>query len=78
MCPMHHHATGASASDNPSGTVRNACAAPATTLLSLVVGLGVLPQPAPIDIDRTPTAVSLFVSTPVDRTEVPDSPPPRA
>ena len=76
MCPMHHHA---SASDNAGGTtVRNACAAPASMLLSLVGGLGVLSQPVPIDVDRTPTAVSLFISTPVGRAEVPDSPPPRA
>jgi hypothetical protein len=77
MCPMHHHANPASA--NPSGTtVKNACSASATPLLSLAGGLGVLPQPAPIDIDRVQTAVGLFISTPVDRTSVPDSPPPRA
>ena len=58
--------------------MKNACAIPATGLLSLVGGLGVLPQPVSVSIDRTPTDVTLFVSTPVDRSEVPDSPPPRA
>jgi hypothetical protein len=77
LCPMHHHARPPSA--NPVGPiVKNACATPATALLSLVGGLGVLPQPVPVNIDRTPTDVALFVSTPVDRSEVPDSPPPRA
>ena len=76
LCPMHHH-SGAPA-ENPGPIVKNACATPATGLLSLIGGQGVLPQPVPINIDRTPIDVALFVSTPVDRSEVPDSPPPRA
>lgn len=76
---MHRHALGVPASDNSKGTtVRNSCAAPATQLLSLVGGLGVLPQSARIHVDRTPTVVTLVISMPAGRTDVPDSPPPRA
>lgn len=76
-CPMHG-AHGKSQDDPNKTSVRNSCAPPDAALLSLAGGLGVLPRPAALDVDRVVGTVDIFISTPVTRTELPDSPPPRA
>jgi predicted cobalt transporter CbtA len=76
-CPMHHHGLGTTDQhDGPA--VRNACAQPDVALLSLAGGLGILPEPASLATDRVQTKVVFIATVPLYRTEVPDSPPPRA
>lgn len=78
QCPMHHHGLGMGTEKPPAPAVRNACAQPDATLLSLAGGIGVLPQPADISADSTTSPVELITSTPLHRSEIPDAPPPRA
>ena len=79
LCPMHHHGLGlpdASESSNPA--LRNGCAAPDVALLSLASGFGVLAKSPVVVVEATATTVPTFSSTPIERTEVPEAPPPRA
>ena len=76
-CPMHHSQQ--TTQTTPGGpALRNSCAPVDAALLSLAGGLGILTQPAVVDLDRTPTIITVFVSIPASRTELLDSPPPRA
>lgn len=77
QCPMHHHTLGtAPRPDGPA--VRNTCVQADAMLLSLAGGPGVLPEPAGISFDRVESPVAIPASAPLQRTELPDSPPPRA
>lgn len=76
-CPMHHHTLTDVKDANRPG-VRSACAAPDVALLSLATGLGVLPRPTVLLLDGTSAPLVTFGSIPVHRSELPDSPPPRA
>jgi hypothetical protein len=75
-CPMHHH--GLTPEQQNAPAFRNGCAQPDVTLLALAGGLGVLPRDVVVSIIQTPTVISPIVTRPVQRTEVPDAPPPRA
>jgi len=76
---MHHHGLGLPDASKPSSpALRNSCAAPDVALLSIASGFGVLPARPVIVVDATATVLPAFSSLPVQRTEIPDLPPPRA
>lgn len=79
LCPMHHHGVGVPDSSKPSSAaLRNSCAPPDIALLSIASGFGVLPAPLVVVVDTTATVLPAFSSVPVQRTRIPDFPPPRA
>jgi hypothetical protein len=75
-CPMHHPSS-AKSKDANQCAMRSA-AAPADVVLLPLSVIGLLPSPATVAIEMTPVPVIITVSALVGRTELPDSPPPRA
>lgn len=76
-CPMHHGERPASRNASRC-TMQNACAPLDAALLSLAGGAAVLPQRISLQIQTVQRAVRI-PDVPLDsRTDVPDSPPPRA
>lgn len=58
--------------------LRNACAPDDAALLTLVGGVGVTPEPGAVSANRIAVALDLIVIDALVRTDLPDSPPPRA
>ena len=76
-CPMHHR-EGPQSRNASRCMMQNACAPLDAALLSLARGAAVLPQRTSLQILTVQRAVPI-PDVPLDsRTEVPDSPPPRA
>jgi hypothetical protein len=78
-CPMHHGKESAPKDKANPCSVRNAYPLTDLALLALTGGAAVLPPLLAFDAvaaSRTPT--SLHADNPSSRTELPDSPPPRA
>jgi hypothetical protein len=74
-CPMHKEKE--DEATEKSG-IRNSCAPPNAALLSLAAGLGILEPAGVLTIDLIPAALDTLIIVPPTRTELPDSPPPRA
>jgi hypothetical protein len=75
-CPMHRSpASGDSPAAN--GAMRSACAPADAALLSLGLGLGILPSPSLVQVEHDVQVVFVPLATSLDRLELPDSPPPR-
>jgi hypothetical protein len=73
VCPMHHTREGAK-----HCVMRSTCASSTAALLTLVGGVGLLPSVAPsAAVLAVSGAAPRVASTPIVRTELPESPPPR-
>jgi hypothetical protein len=78
-CPMHHGKDAAPKDQSNRCSVKNAYPPADFALLALAGGAGVLPRLLAIDVvDPSRTPISIQAETPSSRTELPDSPPPRA
>ena len=75
VCPMH---AANKAQDDNTCRLRNACAPDEAALLSIVGGTSVTPDVAIASIDLQSISIDSFVTIPLVRAELPDSPPPRA
>jgi len=73
---MHSHE--ASKDDDNTCRLRNACAPDEAALLTLVGGVGITAQPSIVSIDRVAVPLETHVTGTIHRSDLPDSPPPRA
>jgi hypothetical protein len=76
-CPMHSQRATKDDSENTC-RLRNACAPDDAALLTLVSGVGIAAQPTAVPVERMVVALDPVVSSTLVRTDLPDSPPPRA
>lgn len=75
VCPMHHTREG-----GKHCVMRSACTSSTAALLTLVGSVGLLPSSASSSVDVLAVSGSapLFASAAIVRSELPESPPPRA
>jgi hypothetical protein len=77
FCPMHQTPSHDSEAPGDDRSMRSACAPPDAALLSLGLGLGILPAPTLDYVEHHAPVRPSPSATSFDRTEFPDSPPPR-
>ncbi|HWF85873.1 MAG TPA: hypothetical protein VG222_13535 [Vicinamibacterales bacterium] len=75
VCPMHHTREG-----GKHCVMRSDCASSTTALLTLVGGVGLLPSPVSslVNVLAASGTAPRFTSAAIARSELPESPPPRA
>ncbi len=84
MCPLHKHGSHQSSGRAPTapvpgdGVLRGGCASTPMMLTALTLDLGLVPQVVTSLDDTTATVVPLGTTQSVDRSVLPEFPPPRA